>query len=100
MQTPPWCEEVDGRGIRLLEVHVEKDGLVNNYDDVGEDNIVTPQHTFEPILLFLFMNGIGLQDNSLHIVHVHVLEVEPTPRSIGKVKWDTCWVELRILHNR
>ena len=41
-------------------LHVEEDGFVNNFDDVGENDVVSPPHSPQPNSLSLFMNDIGL----------------------------------------
>lgn len=41
-------------------LHVEEDGFVNNFDDVGENDVVSPPHSPQPNSLSLSMNDIGL----------------------------------------
>lgn len=41
-------------------LHVEEDGFVNNFDDVGENDVVSSPHSPQPNSLSLFMNDIGL----------------------------------------
>jgi hypothetical protein len=54
----------------------QENGFVNNFNDVGEDDVITPPHSPGPIPLSSSMDNIGLQDDSLGIVHVHTSKVE------------------------
>lgn len=72
----------------------EEDGFVNNLDDVGKDDIISPLQSFDFNPLSLVMVDINIWDDSLGIVQVKTLEVNDVSQiQIRLTKLNDLYVE-------
>ena len=78
---------------RILSI--EENGFVNNLDDVGEDDVVSPLQSSEPNPLSSPIDDIGTQDDNPNILQVEASEVDDVSEiEVRLAKLNDLYVEL------